>query len=169
MGLILLVMIVGIVASIIASIANMDFCDFFAGILLTFILAFVIAAFVVGVISDCMPESAMDFDRTAIQPIIALKDGKGMTGRFFLYSGYVKENLYYYYACETEKGYKKVERVSAENSYIVYTEETPRIEKYEAQSFKETSSWIYAIPLYEYNVLYVPYGTITTEYNINLE
>ena len=167
MGLILLVTIVGIVASIIVSIANRDFCDFLLGILLT-ILVFVIAAFVVGVISDCMPESTMNIERTAIQPIIALKDGKGMTGRFFLYSGYVKENLYYYYACETEKGYK-VEKVSAENSYIVYTEETPRIEKYEAQSFKEPSSWIYAIPLYKYNVLYVPDGTITTEYNINLE
>lgn len=167
MGLILLVTIVGIVASIIVSIANRDFCDFLLGILLT-ILAFVIAAFVVGLISDCMPESMMNIEQTSIQPIIALKDGNGMTERFFLYSGYVKENLYYYYACETGKGYK-IERVSAENSYIVYTEETPRVEKYEAKSFKETSSWIYAIPLHKYNVLYVPDGTITTEYNINLE
>lgn len=167
MGLILLVTIVGIVASIIVSIANGEFCDFISGIMLT-IVGIAIMVVTVGVISDCMPESAMNIDLTSIQPIIALKDGKGMTGRFFLYSGYVKENLYYYYACETEKGYK-VEKVSAENSYIVYTEETPRIEKYEAQSFKEPSSWIYAIPLYKYNVLYVPDGTITTEYNINLE
>lgn len=100
--------------------------------------------------------------------IIALKDNPSMSGSYFLFSGYVDEKLYYYYAEETELGYR-TDKVRASDCYIVYSETEPRIDRIEATGFKKWYTWIYAIPSAHYYTIYVPDGTVATDYEIDLE
>ena len=167
MAIILLASICTFAWFLIDSISEREWFGIFVGIVVT-VLVFGLMVLIVGGISECLPESMMNIEQTGIQEIIALKDGKGLVGSFYLYSGYVKDDLYYYYACETDRGYK-VEKVNASKCYIIYTDENPRIETYVAESFTNWVSWIYAIPLHRHYILYVPDGTITNEYSINLE
>ena len=142
-----------------------------AGILFGIILAcciFLFSTLIIGAISECLPESMVNVEKTSEYPIIALKYGKGITGSFYLFSTHMEDGLYYHYAYQTERGYK-VEKVKADQCYIVYTEENPRIEKYTGESFKTWVTWIYAFPRYQHYILYVPEGTITTEFSIDLE
>ena len=119
-------------------------------------------------ISRSLPENMLIIDKAYETPIVALKDNNGVSRHFYLCSGYVDDYMYYRYAYETDRGYK-IGDLKAENCYIVYTKEMPRIEKFTAEGFKHWTSWIYAFPYHEYYVLYVPEGTITTEFSISLE
>lgn len=53
-------------------------------------IAGVIVAIIIYVVSDTK--------------IVALKDNQNISGNYYLLSGYVDEDLYYYYATETEFG-----------------------------------------------------------------
>ena len=53
------------------------------------------------------------YDIESDTKIIALKDNQNISGNFYIMGGYVGEDLYYYYATETEFGYK-TEKVKAE-------------------------------------------------------
>lgn len=135
------------------------------------LLAVVVAGFLIMVclcISSFLHEDSMFIEKTQETPIIALKDNQNISGHFYLMGGYVNEDLYYYYAKETERGYK-TEKVKADLCYIVYTEESPRIEQYTATGFKHWWTYIYAFPNYASYTIYVPSGTVTTEYAIDLE
>ena len=82
--------------------------------------------------------------------------------------GYVDEDLYYYYAIETEFGYK-IEKIKADNVYIQYTDGETHIEKYEGD-FVHKSKYIWGFPMCDDRyIIYCPEGTITHEFNIDLE
>jgi hypothetical protein len=100
--------------------------------------------------------------------IIALKDNENINGRCYLMGGYVDEDLYYSYALQTENGIK-IDKVNASEGYIVYSNEKPKIEKYKVKRFKHWYSYLYSIPMGEYYNIYVPKGTVTNEYEVDLE
>lgn len=118
-----------------------------------------------GVVS-CFAE--LDYEYVSDTKIIALKDNLSTSGRFYITSGHVDEDLYYYYAVDTELGYK-TEKVKADNTYVKYSNVTPHIEEYHP---KFVNNWVYifAFPVCDYQyVIYCPEGTMTTEFNIDLE
>lgn len=117
---------------------------------------------------DCIPESDQEIELVNTTNIIALKDNAGVSGSFFLGSGYIDDDLYYYYAAETERGYK-VNKLRADNCYTQYSDDAPRIEEYEATGFKRWYHYIYAIPSDSYYVVYIPEGSITNVFEIDLE
>ena len=129
------------------------------------IMAVVCLAF--GGIGYAIPEHEQNIRMVHCQEIQALKDNNSIEGRFYLGNGHIGEEQYYYYIVNTEKGYK-TEKVKSNNAYVVYNDK-PYVEKYEAVSFKHWYTYIYAIPATSYYVLYVPEGTITNEFNIDLE
>lgn len=147
------------------------FVDIVTGLFLSALLTAAFTGFFIVVclcIGSFLHEDSMVIEKTQETPIIALKDNQNISGHFYLMGGYVNEDLYYYYAKETERGYK-TEKVKADLCYIVYTEESPRIEQYTATGFKHWWTYIYAFPNYASYTIYVPSGTVTTEYAIDLE
>lgn len=141
--------------------------SFFLSIVCGF-AAFIFCTLICYAISSCVKDESMNIELAESQNIIALKDSQNIYGQFYLMGGYVKDDLYYYYAEETEFGYK-CEKVKASDSFVVYTDGQPKIETYNATSFKHWWTYIYAIPDHTHYIIYVPYGTVKSEYKIDLE
>lgn len=101
-------------------------------------------------------------------PIVALKDNKITDGNFFLGCGSIDGDLRYYYAEDSSRGYK-VKSVDIDKCYILFDDDRPRIERYDVAAFNKKRHYIYAIPYGYYYKLYVPHGSITTEFKVDLE
>ena len=99
----------------------------------------------------------------------ALKDNSNLQVRFFLGSGTVDEKAYYYYLAKEKQGIKQ-NKLSADSSYLNYTNEEPYIEEYGMIP----SGWYGKLmfgkePVDHYYKIYVPEGSITNEFKVDLE
>jgi hypothetical protein len=100
--------------------------------------------------------------------IIALKDNQNVSGNFYITGGYVNENLYYYYATETELGYK-IGKIKADNAYIKYTDGETHIERHRGE-FANDNAYLWGYPACnDRYIIYCPDGTVTNEFNVDLE
>lgn len=134
--------------------------------LLTSFLISLIVYFGASVITTCCVE--IEYDVVSDTKIIALKDNQNISGSFYIMGGYIDEDLYYYYATETEFGYK-TEKIKADNVYIKYTDGEAHIEKYDAK-FANDGSYLWGACISDNRyIIYCPEGTITNEFNIDLE
>lgn len=128
-----------------------------------------------GVMMTCLAFSSIigenlstNYTLTSSSPIVALKDDKITRGHFFLGCGGVDGDLRYYYAEDSSRGYK-VKSIDIDNCYILFDDDHPRIERYDVTSFNKKRHYIYAMPYGYYYKLYVPHGSITTEFKVDLE
>lgn len=137
--------------------------------ILTFLVSFVISLLVFLLASLIISSAAdIEYDKASDKKIVALKDNQNVSGNFYIMGGYVDEGLYYYYATETEFGYK-TEKVSAENAYIKYTDGETHIEIYSGHFVNESVN-LWAAPMCnDRYIIYCPEGTVTNEFNIDLE
>lgn len=131
----------------------------------SFVMSVLVAIFMGMIIT---PISEIEYSVISDTKIIALKDNQNVNGSFYVLGGYVDEGLYYYYAVETEFGYI-TEKIKAENVYIKYTNDEPHIEEYQG-SFANKKNNLWAVPLCSNKyIIYCPNGTVTHEFNIDLE
>lgn len=137
------------------------------GILLTsFFVTVLIVVLSSAIVSS--NDNIIEYNKVSDTKIIALKDNQNVSGSFYIMGGYVDEDLYYYYATETEFGYK-TEKVKAENTYIKYTDGETHIERYFGE-FTKDGLYFWGFPwCYDRYIIYVPDGTVTNEFNIDLE
>lgn len=136
-----------------------------ATLFVSFVLSTLVLLLASAIIS-CGAE--IEYDKVSDTKIVSLKDNQNVSGSFYIMGGYVDENLYYYYATETEFGYK-TEKVSAANAYIKYTDGETRIERYEGKFANENTN-LWAFPWCEDRyIIYCPEGTVTNEFNVDLE
>lgn len=167
-------LIIGFIAFVIAVICI--FCNewndlgekfFYSFIALIISMIFtIIVLLAASAITSCCVEA--DYNIISDTKIIALKDNQNISGSFYIMGGYVDEDLYYYYATETEFGYK-VEKLKANNAYIKYTDGETHIEKYEGE-FSNDIANLFGAPMYEYRyIIYCPEGTVTNEFSVDLE
>ena len=100
--------------------------------------------------------------------ITALRDNSDMEGSFYLASAYVDEEQYYYYMTNTNKG-KKMDKVSAEDSYINETDETPKVDVYDLEyNFIGKVLMFFGSSGHEY-IINVPKDTVTTDFNVDMK
>ena len=104
--------------------------------------------------------------------IIALKDNSNINGSFagsiFVSSGYIEQQMYYFYMYETDKG-KLMGKISADKTYIVETnEKSPSIISRQEKYKDERANFWLEPSVVEYYI-YVPKGTVDTTYKINLQ
>lgn len=132
------------------------------------LLLFLLGGTLAVAVGDILPDNAKIFEKTGEQYIVALKDSQNVNGKMFILGGNVNADLYYYYAKETDYGLKTSKK-EASQCYVVYTDEQPKIETYSVMEFNRWYYYIFAIPMDDYYVFYVPEGTVTTEFNIDLE
>lgn len=146
-----------------------DLLDKFFFSFLTLLLSFVISILVlvgVSAIVSCCAD--INYNIISDTKIIALKDNQNVSGNFYIMGGYVNEDLYYYYAVETEFGYK-TEKIKAENAYIKYTDGETHIERYDGE-FANSGVNFLAMPMCDDRyIIYVPDGTVTNEFVVDLE
>lgn len=129
------------------------------------IITLLILVFSSGAVSS---GDVFEFKQVEDIPIIALKDNQNTEGHFYLTGGYVNESLYYYYAIETEFGYK-TEKIKADNAYIKYTNEQPHIERYEGD-FADAWRYLWGFPVcVDRYIIYCPEGTVDETFLIDLE
>jgi heme/copper-type cytochrome/quinol oxidase subunit 2 len=104
--------------------------------------------------------------------ISALEDNKNIQGNVYFHSGYIDEKMYYYYMEVLSDGNKKMNKIPAEDTIIIEKSNTYKIEFY--KSFKEYKDKLFGglftwnDTIYQYK-LYVPNGTVTNDYNIDLK
>ena len=102
--------------------------------------------------------------------ICALNDTTSMSGSKYLFSGYINEEFVYRYVVKTDKG-KQIKDLKNQNVYIIEGDYTPMI-RIHTYDYKSEAALLFCWnpPGYEnYVEFLVPYDTIATEYNINLE
>lgn len=134
-------------------------------LILSSMITFLVLLISSGIVS-CIAE--VDYDMVSDTKIVALKDNQNVSGNFYIMGGYVDEDLYYYYATETQFGYK-TEKVKADNTYIKYTDGETHIEKYEPK-FVNDYVYLFGLPmnLSKY-IVYCPENTIVNDFRIDLE
>lgn len=103
--------------------------------------------------------------------LVALDTNEDINGSysnfFFVGSGYIGEDIYYHFYYKTSNGIK-YDKIRAENCYIVEMDDTPSY-KVHGEYYKDTSSVFYDKDLIRETkkVLYIPKGTIKSNYKVN--
>lgn len=151
------------------------------GIGLAFFLGFFggFIGFLVGmlvVLFGCCVFESMPAESKAIEynedvKLIALKDNFGVSGRGYLFSAYVKDELKYVYLYEDEIRGITTNTVDADKTYIKYIDssETPHIQKWSEVSKSKVFNWLFCPCTVRYTI-YLPEGTvIENTYEVDLE
>lgn len=169
----MLFIILGVIFGIAIGIYTMIDCGEWWNVLYPIIYGFVgfligiIVWFLIGWIGFFLPYN----ETVTTQEICALNDSSEVEGQKFLFSGYIEENLVYRYVVESDKG-KHIEECKVEDAYIKDIESKKPYVEYHSYEFKSYWFYLFAIDwkaLENYSVFYVPDGTITSEYNVDLQ
>lgn len=144
----------------------------------------------ISVITTSAPEYSDEAVLKSSECIINLKDNRDVHGRFFLYSGRVNTDMYYYYMVQNADGSMQTKKVPAEETRFVYIsdDETPHVEhfvNYEihsetTQSLRFWFTWDWLGDLFfgqdkeeryqtAYYAIHVPQGSITNDFVVDME
>lgn len=137
--------------------------------LLGFFIGFLVA-FCGSMIVGCVmsTDANTEYMLENSQALVALKDNNTISGRFFLGSGSINSTQYYYYAAENERGIK-VDKVATSKCYIQYANSDYRIEWYEPVFKDKWRNWFAVQMKDQYCIVYIPDGSITEEFSVDLE
>ena len=115
--------------------------------------------------SNCLPTT----EKISTEQIYALNDASEVDGRVYLSSGTINEQLVYRYMTKGDLGLYAKE-VKASNAYIQEGHKDAYVEHHDV-CFKYWWCHIIGVEglLKDYDVFYVPEGSVTTEYKLNLE
>lgn len=106
---------------------------------------------------------------TKTEYIIALKDNNTAKGEFFLGSGTVKSDSYYYYFTEDENHGKHFNKIQAEK-VILYDDESkkPYIKTISKRSSSDIKNFFFIIDKVEYEI-HIPKNSIDYSFSVDLE
>ena len=171
--------IIGITIGIIFMIESHECCDdIMAGLLPP--LAFGLLGVVLSLLIASSSVTEIPEAEVVEKPIYALQDNFNTSGIYrkgiFYGTGYINEDLNYYFITDTDKG-KKIMHQKADNTYIKPTIESPTIEyhyKHTMVTNKIVKVMCWPIAesvsrIEDYCVLNVPENSITTEMSIDLQ
>lgn len=95
--------------------------------------------------------------------IASLNDSNMVNGKFYLRRGYIEENLYYQYMVKLNGGFV-ANKVKSNNATLYYSDDNFRVEWYEKERH-----WLWFQQKETYNKIYIPDGSISEEYSVDLE
>jgi hypothetical protein len=99
----------------------------------------------------------------AVEKIVSLNDNNMMNGRIYLRSGYIEEDLYYQYIVKLNNGGFVANKVKSANATLFYDTDNYRVEWH-----KKTRGWLYFKDEATYVEIYIPEGSITMDYTVDL-
>ena len=126
------------------------------------IYIFLIGFFIIG--ENQLDKQPWNHETYATEHIVALQDNNQMNGRFYSRRGYIGENLYYQYMVDIGNGGYKANKVKADTTTLYYDDYNCRVEW-----CKKERHWLYFSETEKYNKIYVPEGSITDDYMIDLQ
>lgn len=148
-----------------------DDCSFVVGFFFWLFMTFLVFIFSIAMIGFCSSVAVIfpqTCEKSSTEHIIALNDSTGVNGRSgFLGSGYVEDELYYYYMTDTKEGFQ-AKKIKAEDTYVRYSDEQI-VETYTATNFKNKLLWLIALPIKSFHIVCIPEGSIIENYRIDLE
>ncbi len=106
--------------------------------------------------------------------ITAMQDNLNTHGRFYMRSGYIETDLYYYYFYSTKNGLKS-SYIPANKTYLNYTTDKPHIERYTRRWNKSWIKWFTCTDAQNYATndvyykAYVPEGSVEQSFNVDLQ
>lgn len=107
---------------------------------------------------------------TSQYDLVSLDTNEDVNGNltiFFVGSGYISEDLYYHFFYNTSRGIK-YEKIRAEQCYIIETNDKPKFVKYGMYPSDPTDFFYDEDEVRSgRKVLYIPKGTIKTNYKVN--
>lgn len=117
---------------------------------------------------SCFFNSEFDEELIETVELVALEDNFGLEGSAFLFSTQIDGELNYTYLYNSSRGLTTA-TVDANDSYLRYDTESPRVEVYEEHHPNGLLDWLFW-PGGTFYVIYVPEGSIVTNsYNIDLK
>lgn len=122
-------------------------------------------------IFESMPAESKVIEYNEDVKLIALKDNFGASGRGYLFSSYVKDELKYVYLYEDEIRGITTNSIDADKAYIKYIDnsEAPHIQKWSEVSKSKVFNWLFHPYTVRYTI-YLPEGTvIENTYEVDLE
>lgn len=119
--------------------------------------------FIIGRAQCEKSEWVVDDEPYAIEKIVSLNDNNMISGRFYLRSGYINEDLYYQYIVQLNNGGFVSNKVKSANATLFYDTDNYRVEWY-----TKTKNWLYFKDERTYVKIYIPEGSITANYSIDL-
>ena len=103
--------------------------------------------------------------------LVALKDNSSVNGNFFLGTGTIDEDQYYFYLTKTAKGIQQRKLKNTSDVYLNYAEstDTPRIVVQKSRCANPIIDFLALGPTFTEYYIYVPEGSITNEFSVDLE
>lgn len=132
-------------------------------ILFILFIVLIVFAFVSPVIVDSQ-DWQYSKEPYAIEHIVCLNDNNMVSGRMYVKRGYFNEDLYYQYMVKLSSGGMVANKVRSTNTTIYYDSEDPRVEWY-----TKRKQWLWMYEEKTYHKLYVPEGTISDDFSIDLQ
>lgn len=172
MGMIITLIVVFILTVVLTMLnfGVFDFEDFLVSGLLGFLFGLLttLLATIILIGIAYLPNNEYNLVETV--KITAMKDNSRTSGSFYLFGGTVSETDYYYYMTETGKGLKR-DKVDVEHSTINEVAENPKVEIYKSQYTNAFIRWYFGetSPRDAKYVFYVPPGTVTTQFEVDME
>lgn len=159
---IIILMIVVFVAGLASLMSNDDNC-FVVTFISTIMMIALFVFFIVGRVQCEKSGWVINNVPYATDKIVSLNDNNLINGRFYLKSGYIEEDLYYQYIVQLNNGGFVSNKVKSANTTLFYDTDNYRVEWY-----KKTRNWLYFEDEVTYVEIYIPEGSITTDYSIDL-
>lgn len=148
-----------------------DFAYWIAGVVAYTFLAFAIASFIQMFTYN---DKFTHYEQQSQWNIYAFSDNVTLGGRVYLMGSRLEGNLCYYYVANSTYG-QKVYKVNSSNTYLNYIpeNETCYMEKYE-KVYNDTFWNKLLIPRMlnfsePYYVVYIPQGSVSTEFQVDLQ
>ena len=156
-----------IVAIIVCLIRSTETIEKILGPILLMLIALLLFLLCVVIPTSCMSSFNQDiyYEHSGTIQLTAIQDT--VTGSFYIGSRNIDESLRYYYCYASKDGYR-ISNISANDTAILYTEEEPRLEVYKAVGFKNFWLNIFCIPMQTNYKIYIPEGSISTSFAIDL-
>lgn len=145
---------------------SMSFVDYVAAFILGTVASLV--GLMIVVLLVFIPETETKFKEKI--EITALKDNSQIQGNFFLGSGSINEESYYFYMTNTNKG-KKMEKAKVENSYINENSDNDTyVEVYDVMIKNGFAKFLFGKTTVDSEyIFYVPEDSVTTEFKVDME
>ena len=165
------VTIIIIIISIFISHTNMENIGGYIGngfiALIISCLVFLVGHIIAAEIIVCSDPEQVKYETINTTEIIALKDNFNGSGSWFLGSGHYDNDLYYFYMTETDKGLKP-DKIKVSDCYIKYDNDIPRIVT--TEGIVKDKWWVpWGCIVRSETIIYVPYGSISTQILVDLE
>lgn len=105
-----------------------------------------------------------DLEPTRTEYITALVDSNQTSGRMYLMSGYVREDLYYQYMTKTADGGCEYRKIIASDATIYSARSNYRVEQY-----RQRKTWLFIYDERTVYKVFIPDGSTISNYNIDLQ